>query len=393
MKTYQNQFAYISATGSFLPGPAIDNDQMEEVLGLVDGKKSRLRRKILSSNGIQSRHYAIDNRGNPSHMTDQLASEAIKSALIDRQVEQDTLDMISVGTTLPDLLAPGIASMVHGLVGGKNADILSCSGICGAGAAAFKAAAMSVISGQHNRVVACGTERPSVIMRGHRFKKESEIKREVEDDRIGESYKYFNADFLRWMLSDGAGAFIIDNQPNPEKLSLKIEWVETASYAHELPTCMYMGTSNPGNPEIKNTWLHQQTHGELEDLGLLLLRQDVTLLAENIVDIVSDYARELKERDYFSDTSIDWFLPHISSYFFHERLQQKFSEVGLDIPADRWFTNLRNKGNTGAASIYIMLDELFHSGKLKDGERILLMVPESGRFSVSYALLTVVKPN
>ena len=46
-------------------------------------------------------------------------------------------------------------------------------------------------------------------------------------------------------------------------------------------------------------------------------------------------------------------------------------------------------GNVGAASAYFMVHELFKSGRLKKGERLLLLVPESSRFSYMYALLTV----
>ena len=64
--------------------------------------------------------------------------------------------------------------------------------------------------------------------------------------------------------------------------------------------------------------------------------------------------------------------------------------IGFAIAEDKWFTNLTTKGNTGAASIYIMLEELFHSGRLRSGEKILCFVPESGRFSTAFMLLTVV---
>ena len=67
------------------------------------------------------------------------------------------------------------------------------------------------------------------------------------------------------------------------------------------------------------------------------------------------------------------------------------SEAGLMIPEERWFTNLRTKGNTGAASIFIMLEEAFNGGRFAPGDRILLMVPESGRFSVSFVHLTCVR--
>jgi 3-oxoacyl-[acyl-carrier-protein] synthase-3 len=65
-------------------------------------------------------------------------------------------------------------------------------------------------------------------------------------------------------------------------------------------------------------------------------------------------------------------------------------EVGFEIPYEKWFTNLYTKGNTGSAAIYIILEELYKSGKLNKGDKLLLMVPESGRFSTAYALLTVV---
>ncbi len=52
--------------------------------------------------------------------------------------------------------------------------------------------------------------------------------------------------------------------------------------------------------------------------------------------------------------------------------------------------NLSKVGNVGSASVFLMLDELFQDGNLKKGDRIMLCVPESGRFSYSYAYLTVV---
>ena len=55
---------YITASGHFLPGPAISNDEMEPLLGYVHGKPSRLKRRILQSNGIHTRHYAIDAKHN-----------------------------------------------------------------------------------------------------------------------------------------------------------------------------------------------------------------------------------------------------------------------------------------------------------------------------------------
>jgi 3-oxoacyl-[acyl-carrier-protein] synthase-3 len=62
----------------------------------------------------------------------------------------------------------------------------------------------------------------------------------------------------------------------------------------------------------------------------------------------------------------------------------------MEIPAERWFTNLVTKGNTGAASIFIILEEALNTGLFKEGEQVLIMVPESGRFMSCYVHLTCV---
>ena len=82
---------------------------------------------------------------------------------------------------------------------------------------------------------------------------------------------------------------------------------------------------------------------------------------------------------------IPWVLRRIAAH------QQRYFEhiPTIEIPKERWFTNLSTKGNVGAGSIYLMLDELFTSGRLKEGDKILLAVPESSRFSYVFCLLTV----
>ena len=62
------------------------------------------------------------------------------------------------------------------------------------------------------------------------------------------------------------------------------------------------------------------------------------------------------------------------------------------IPEERWYSNLATKGNVGAASIFLILDDLMRSGDLLKGQKILLAVPESGQCIMAYAGLTVVGP-
>ena len=99
--------------------------------------------------------------------------------------------------------------------------------------------------------------------------------------------------------------------------------------------------------------------------------------------------KELFEKKGLTPADIDYFLPHMSSNFFKSKIYERLEYNGIPIPYEKWFVNLSTVGNVGAASVYMMIDELFHSGRLQKGNKILLLVPESSRFSYMYGLLTV----
>ena len=90
------------------------------------------------------------------------------------------------------------------------------------------------------------------------------------------------------------------------------------------------------------------------------VKQDVRLLNENVVrSTLTQPLRALIDKRGLRQRRIDWFLPHMSSNYFARPIELSLQELGLDIPRERWFSNLCEKGNTGSASPFIMLDELF----------------------------------
>ena len=128
---------------------------------------------------------------------------------------------------------------------------------------------------------------------------------------------------------------------------------------------------------------------ELMAQSILSIKQDVKLLSKNIV-LYGGYgvSASLAKHGVKSE-EIDYFLPHMSSEFFKDKIYQQLIANETGIMYDKWFVNLSRVGNVGAASVYFMVDELFHSGKLKKGDKIFLLVPESARFSYMYCMLTV----
>jgi 3-oxoacyl-[acyl-carrier-protein] synthase-3 len=139
------------------------------------------------------------------------------------------------------------------------------------------------------------------------------------------------------------------------------------------------------------TWQDQPTPADAHLAGMLNLRQDTAILNSIVALGVEEYIGLIRAGRIVPD-EIDHLLVHYSSEYFRSDIVRLMSEAGLMIPEERWFTNLRTKGNTGAASIYIMLEEAMRTGRFSPGDRILLMVPESGRFSVSFVHLTCVEP-
>ena len=128
---------------------------------------------------------------------------------------------------------------------------------------------------------------------------------------------------------------------------------------------------------------------EIMAKSLLSIKQDVKLLSKNIVLYGGYGVKASLDKHGVKSEEIDYFLPHMSSEFFKDKIYQQLIANGNGIMYDKWFVNLSQVGNVGAASVYFMVDELFHSGKLKVGDKIFLLVPESARFSYMYCLLTV----
>ena len=72
---------FITATGIFLPGEPISNDEMEDYLGKINGEASRAKSRVLKQNGIKTRHYAIDKNQKTVYQNADLAAFAIENAL------------------------------------------------------------------------------------------------------------------------------------------------------------------------------------------------------------------------------------------------------------------------------------------------------------------------
>lgn len=374
---------YITRLSKFLPNEPVGNDEMESILGMVDGKPSRARLRILGNNKIKTRYYSLDKDGKSTHSNAEMTAAAVNN-LFDDKFPISKMQLLACGTTSPDQLLPNHAAMVHGLLKCQPVELIAATGACAAGMQAFKYAWMSIKCGNTSNAVSTGSEKFSSWMLAEKFQPETENLKQLEDNPI----IAFEKDFLRWMLSDGASAALFQDKPNETGLSLRVDWVEIASYAHELETCMYAGSIKNEDGSTKG-WIDMKPE-EWAQHSVFSFKQDTRLLGKNIVPSGAKMWKELVERHNIDLDKLDYFLPHLSSEFFRFKIDEEITRLGVPIPQEKWFTNLTKVGNVGTASPYFMLEELMNNNMLKKGQTIVMMVPESARFSYAYAHLTVV---
>ena len=367
---------YINTIGAYLPNNAISNEEMEDFLGLINGKSSTVKAKILDQNGIKSRFYALDKEQNSTHSNAEMAALATKAALKRSSLLDRDIQMISTGTTQGDLPVPGFASMVHAELSIPKCELANFQSVCASGMMALKNSFCQIKSEEKQNAICVGSEFASRLFKASRFEAQ------------GKKNLPFDTEFLRWMLSDGAGAMILENKPNTKGLSLRIDWIDIKSHAQDHPLCMYVGANGQTDDQV-SSWLDYPDYESASKAGAINLKQNVRLL-QKVIEVGVGHYFELIDQGKIVTDEIDWLCCHYSSEYFKKPIVDLLKKGGAHISEDKWFNNLSSKGNTGAASIYIMLEELMYSGNLKEGQTILCMVPESGRFVTSFMKLTVV---
>lgn len=367
---------YLQSAGMFLPGAPVDNAGMDAYVAPLNRISDRLKRRILGENGIQTRHYAIDGQGQTVFSNAQMAQAAIEATLAQARRKLGEVGFLSSGSSGGDALMPGFANMIQGEMAAPPMETLSVHGVCAASVGALQAAAQAVEGGAHPLALAVASEMPSRLFKRSRFAAQG-----YDTD--------FDAHFLRWMLSDGAGAVLLGGPqalPHTPGLRLKLRWTHQRSFAGDYPVCMQLGLT----PDRSTSHLDFPAWGDAEAAGALALRQDIRLLPHLFDVCIHEYA-DLAHQGWVPERGIDHFLCHYSSERFIPVVDELLEKAQLGIPRERWWSNLAWRGNTGAASIFIMLSEFLQQqgARLKAGDTVLCFIPESGRFTAGFMLWEV----
>ena len=376
---------YITGTGVFLPGPPVGVGAMEDHIGRIGGRASAVGRRALRWNGVETRHYAMAADGTVEHSNASMAAGAAQAALDDAGLGLGDLQHLATATTQGDYLVPGHGPAVHAelgdLFGGIGPiEVASYQSVCASALMAAKGAWLQVRAGEANVAVATGSEFSSRWFRPGFY--------EGTDLIDAKGRVRMEADFLRFTLSDGAGAVVMEPRPRQDGLSLKVEWIDLTSLAGAFDPCMWAGSTFADRADMKSAWSHAgpvAAHG----VGAVALLQDFELLKIVIRAWIGVWMKKVDEGRIVPD-QVDHLLCHYSARSLREEIVSVLKSTRAMIPEEKWFSNLTTVGNIGSASIWVMLDEFMKSGRAKAGEKVLLIVPESGRAMVGFMMLEVV---
>ncbi|OGE24551.1 MAG: 3-oxoacyl-ACP synthase [Candidatus Dadabacteria bacterium RIFCSPHIGHO2_12_FULL_53_21] len=313
-------FVRFLGTGSYAPDRILTNLELEKLVDTSD-------EWIQSRTGIRERRIA-----DPDVATSDIAYEASLKALESSGVDARDLDGIIVGTVTPDYLFPSTACILQSRLGAKKAfafDILAgCSGFL----YALQAGKGIIGSGDAQKILIIGAETLSKITD-------------------------FQDRSTCILFGDGAGAAVISASETPGILSTCLgangdEW--------EL---LYMpgGGSRipPSEESIKN-----RSH--------FLKMKGKEVFKEAVKALESSSLEAIKRAD-ITPEEIDLFIPHQANYRILEAVRKR---VGL--PEEKVFSNLDRYGNTSSASVPLALDEAVRSGRVKEGDTILISVFGAG---------------
>src|SRR5690606_21875057 len=207
-------------------------------------------------------------------------------------------------------------------------EIASFQSVCGSSLMAAKAAWLSVRAGEHRAAAACAGAFSSRWFRPAFYEGTALV------DAKGRLRS--EADFLRFTLSDGAGAVVMEPAPRPNGLSLRVEFIDLVSLAGRFDPCMWAGAPTEGRADPMATWSHAGPVAA-HAAGAVALLQDFELLKRVIRAWVGVYLQKVDEGR-IDPARVDHLLCHYSARSLREEIVALLEKTAGMIPEEKWFS-------------------------------------------------------
>lgn len=307
----------IIGTGSYLPERILTNADLEKMVDTSD-------EWIRTRTGIGERRIAAE-----GECTSDMAAKAAQSALENAGITAEEIDLIIVATVTPDMFFPATACFVQAKIGAKRAACFDVSAACSGFLYAVEIAQQFITSHTYNTILVIGAEKLSCIV----------------------DWTDRNTCVL---FGDGAGAAILRHRGGSHGV-ITTHMGSDGGFADIL----YIpggGCKNPLNASNADQRLNA-----IKMNGKETYKQAVTAMMTAAKAALS--AANLTVQD------LACIIPHQANMRIIEAIAER-----MELPIEKFMVNLDRYGNTSAAAVAIALDEAARSGRMKEGDYILLVV-------------------
>ncbi len=299
----------------YVPPRVITNDKFVE-MGLETTHEW-----ISTRTGISQRHIV-----GKDEATSDLAVKAGQEALFVADAHAADLDLVIVATCTPDQIMPSTASMVQDRLGAVNAGAMDLNAACSGFVYALGMGAGQIESGRAKQVLVIGADELSI--------------------------------HLDWqdrstcvLFGDGAGAVLLRASKEPGVLS----------------STMGSDGSGAGLLTIRGGGSRLRTNGHAAANGDDYLRMNGAQIFRWATQMMAKAAEKVITASGLKPEQVDLFIPHQANMRIMENTARR-----LGLAQERIFANVRDYGNTSAASIPIALCEALAAGRIKGGDNIVL---------------------
>ena len=299
----------ISATGHYLPEQVISNDDLSKIMDTSD-------EWISKRTGIRSRHISKDEN------TSDLSSKAAVKILQNGKITADQLDFIIVATMTPDALSPSTACLVQEKIGAVNAFCFDINAACSGFVYALSTGLHMMQSGLYQYGMIIGAETMSKVVNW--------------EDRS-----------TAVLFGDGAGGLLLERT---EDDCFVAEAIHSDGGRHMALVANTMKVENP--------------YGDSSQKEQAFLTMDGRAIFDFAIRSVPSVIREVMEKGNLSDGDLKKILAHQANVRLLEAISKK-----VKFAFSLFATNIAETGNTSAASIPILLDQLVQTKEIQLGTK------------------------
>ena len=321
--------ARIAGIGAYAPKRILTNHDLEKMVDTSD-------EWIVQRTGVRERHIADDGEA-----ASDLGLRAAQQALDRAGVEAEEVDFIVVGTTMGDMAFPTTANLLQHRLGCRSAGSVDVYAACSGSIYSLSIGSQYIETGKYRTVLCVGA------------------------DCLSRLTDYTDRGTCI-LLADAAGAVVL-RPATGESGILDVDLYSDGRYG-DLLIQPAGGSRSPATHETVDRRLHfaKMKGNEVFKVAVRMFEQ---------------CAHRILERNGFKAEDIDVFVPHQANLRIIEAAVKR-----LKLPMDRVVVNVDRYGNTGAASVYVALEEAWAGKRLKPGDLVLLAA-FGGGFTWGAALL------